>query len=308
MMRRERRENEHEGTERVLPRLLPYLALDRQEVVGVLHKRRERRVEPERLQILGDFLDQPGSTAVELLGVGLCSRGHAPGCERVRPSQKAYNTLNAARVPWPALCPRTDEHQIAAQNIGAVTVHELLRVHHVAAALAHLLRVLAEYDALVKQPRHRLVEPDHPEIAHYLREETGVEQVHRRVLDPPGVLVNREPALSLLGVERPIVVVWREVAVLIPRGVHERVHRVRLPLGRTTATGTRGVAEALIELQRRLAGGHELRVLGQKDGQLLLRDGHYAAMLAVDDRYRGPPVALALDQPVPQAIRHCRLP
>ncbi len=73
----------------------------------------------------------------------------------------------------------------------AQLVDQIVRVDDVAARLGHLLVVLAQDDALVEQPQERLVEVDQAHVAHRLGEEARVEQVHRGVLDPAGVLVDR---------------------------------------------------------------------------------------------------------------------
>ena len=59
-----------------------------------------------------------------------------------------------------------------------------------------------------------------------------------------------------------------------------------------------------VELERRFARGAPLNVIGQQDGQFVLRDGVPAAFLAIDHRDRRAPVTLARDQPVVQAIVH----
>src|SRR5262249_8411046 len=53
--------------------------------------------------------------------------------------------------------------------------------------------------------------------------------------------------------------------------------------------------------ERRAALGLVVIDLGQQDRQLVLRDGDEAAGVAVDDRDRAAPVALARDQPVARA-------
>src|SRR5215213_10517179 len=122
------------------------------------------------------------------------------------------------------------------------------------------------------------------------------------VLDASGVLVHREPLLSPLGVERSLIVVGREVAVPVPRGVHEGVHRVRLASGRATAAGALRVVEVRVELEGRFARRHELGFLGEQYRQVLLGDGDRAALVAEDYGDRGSPVALAADQPVVKPV------
>src|SRR5919107_317708 len=123
------------------------------------------------------------------------------------------------------------------------------------------------------------------------------------VLDASGVLVNREPLLSPLGVERSLIVVGREVAVPVPRAIHEGVHRVRLASGRAAAAGALRVVEIRVELEGRFARRHELGFLGEQYRQVLLGDGDRAALVAEDYGDRGSPVALAADQPVVQPVR-----
>ena len=62
--------------------------------------------------------------------------------------------------------------------------------------------------------------------------------------------------------------------------------------------------ELLGERERRLARRQELDVVWELDGELVLGHGHDAAGVAVDDRDRRAPVALARDQPVAQAVLH----
>src|SRR5215211_3372861 len=123
------------------------------------------------------------------------------------------------------------------------------------------------------------------------------------VLDAAGVLVYREPLLSPLWVERSLIVVGREVTVPVPRGVHEGVHRVRLARGRAAAAGALRVVELRVELEGRFARRHELGFLGEQNRQVLLGNGDRAALIAEDHGDRGPPVALAADQPVVEPVR-----
>src|ERR671915_524144 len=93
------------------------------------------------------------------------------------------------------------------------------------------------------------------------------------VLDATGVLVDGEPFLPPFGVERPLIVVRREITVPVPRGVHEGIHGVRLARGRTAATGTLGVVEGRIELQWRFARGMNSDSSGRRTGRSSSRTG-----------------------------------
>src|SRR5207244_2176023 len=85
---------------------------------------------------------------------------------------------------------------------------------------------------------------------------------------------------------------------------HERVHRVGLaPRGARAARAARAYP-ALCRGQRRAPLRRVVLDLGQLYGQLLLGHRDDAATLAVHDRNRAAPVALARDEPVAQAVVH----
>src|SRR5918998_1151076 len=217
VVRRERAEDRDEGPQGFVPLLVPDAASYREKVVGVLHERGDGRVEAEGFEVLCELLDQAVRPALQLRRICLAARG-VPSChEREGAPEPARDTLYALAVPGTALVPRTDEHQETPESIGAEAVYVLLRVDHVASALAHLLPVGSEYVPLVAKAGHRLVEVNQTKIPHDLGEKAGVEQVQNGVLDAAGVLVDGEPLLSALGIERPLIVVRREVAVPVPR-------------------------------------------------------------------------------------------
>src|SRR5439155_15027572 len=124
------------------------------------------------------------------------------------------------------------------------------------------------------------------------------------VLDAPDVLIDRHPVLGGGALEHPLLVVRRAVAEEVPRGLDERVHRVRLPARLAAALRARGVDERGDLGQRRAALAGELHVLREHDGKVLLLLGDEAVLLAVYDGDRRAPVALAADAPVTQAIVH----
>src|SRR5215210_5992515 len=249
VVRRERGEDRDEGPQGLVPRVLLDAVPDREQVVGVLHEGRDGRVEAEGFEVFCQLLDQTVRPARQLRRVGFAARGVASCYEGEGAPEPARDALYALAVPGTPLVPRADEHQEAPERVRAETVHVLLGVDHVAAALAHLVSVWPEYVPLVAQAGHGLVKVDQTEIPHDLGEEAGVEQVQYGVLDAAGVLVNGEPLLSPFGIERPFIVVRREVAAPVPRGIHEGVHRVRLARGRAAATGTLGVVEVRVEFE-----------------------------------------------------------
>ena len=110
------------------------------------------------------------------------------------------------------------------------------------------------------------------------------------------------------GVPRGLVVQRVAVAQEVPGRVDERVHRVRLALRRPAARRAGDVDPVLGRRQRRAALGLVVLNVGQRHRQLVLGDRHEAVALAVDDRDRAAPVALAGDQPVAQAVVDRRVP
>ena len=83
------------------------------------------------------------------------------------------------------------------------------------------------------------------------------------------------------------------------------VERVGLAPGGAAAAGAVDLHEVLALCQR-IAGTGGLEIEGQQDGQLLCRHGHGATGLAVDDRDRRAPGALAGDREVVRAVAHRR--
>ena len=88
-----------------------------------------------------------------------------------------------------------------------------------------------------------------------------------------------------------------------PQRVEVAVERVGLASCRS-ATARAGGVDELVELGQRVAGARRAQVEGQDHRQLLARDGHGAALLAVDDRDRRAPRALAGDDEVRGAVAH----
>ena len=161
-----------------------------------------------------------------------------------------------------------------------------------------------EQHALREQARERLVALHESQVAHHLGPEARVQQVQDRVLDAADVLVHRHPVVVARVDHRRRV--RARVAHVVPRRIDERVHRVGLALRRLAARRARDVDE-VGALAQRIAAAVGHAVLGQHDRQVLLRHRHRAARLAMDDRDRRAPVALARDAPVAQAVRRALL-
>src|SRR3990172_4930888 len=306
-VRRHRRQHQHQR----LDGLVPGVAVDGAGVTGAeqavrhLHEGGQERVEPESLHVLrrladglvGEAAHLPHGVRGRLAGPRFV-QDEAP--DAVEPAPDAVDPLGAEGA---ALVPGADEHQVAAEGVGAVADDVLVRGDDVTARLRHALAVRAQDLPLVEQPQERLVAVDDTQVAGDLPEEAGVEQVHDGVLCAAGVLVHGQPGLCALRVDGPGIVARAEVADKVPVGVHEGVHGVRLAAGGAPAAWGGPLHEPFVAGQGRLAGRLELRVLRQEHGELVLRNGDGAALLAVDDRDGRAPVALAGDQPIADAVR-----
>ena len=177
------------------------------------------------------------------------------------------------------------------------------RVDPLAPALRAVVVVkLREHHALREQVGERLGHVQKILVAHHTSEEARIQQVQDCVLDAPDVLVDRHPVFRAL-VDHCLVVVRARVAREIPGRIHERVHGVRLA-PRVLAAGRTLAFIERRQLGERIAGavGHE--IFRQNHRQVLLGDRDVAAGLAMDDRHRAAPVALARDAPVAQTPLH----
>ncbi len=141
---------------------------------------------------------------------------------------------------------------------------------------------------------------------HGAGEEAAVEQVQDRVLDAADVLVDRQPAIDHLAVGRRVLDPRISEAREVPRRIDEGVHRVGLARGRPVAAWARDVLPGRMAVER-IARLVEVDDRGQLHRQVLHRHRHDAAFLAVDDRDRASPIALARDAPVAQAKIHLAL-
>ena len=127
------------------------------------------------------------------------------------------------------------------------------------------------------------------------------------MLDAADVLVDGHPVGRGLRVEGLVLAPRRGVAVEVPRRAEEGVYRVRLAARGASADGASGLIPVGTQRERVAAVSRHLDVERELDGELVLGDGDYAAVVAVDHRYRRPPVALARNEPVAQAELHLAL-
>ncbi len=220
--------------------------------------------------------------------------------------EEAVGTFDRGVVPLGFFFRRADEEGVEAYGVGAVVDDQLVRADDVAFGFAHFVELavdvalLADH-ALREEFGERFVEADQAEVVDDLGEEAGVEQVQNGVFDAADILVDRQPVVGGFGVDRLRAVAGVEVAQEVPAGVDERVHRVGLAPRRFAALRAGTVHERGGAFERRLAGRLELDVGRQQHRQFVVVDRNHAAAVAIDDRNRRAPVALAGNQPVAQA-------
>ncbi len=165
---------------------------------------------------------------------------------------------------------------------------------------------IGDHHALGQQVLERLVAADQALVAHQLVEEARIEQVQDGVLDAADVLVDRQPVVGRLPVQHAAFELRAGVAGEIPGRLDEGVHGVGFALGRLAAFRAAAFVE-FRHLRQRRTGAVRYHVFRQHHRQLVGRHRDVAASLAVDDRDRAAPVALAADAPVAQAELGARL-
>ena len=94
--------------------------------------------------------------------------------------------------------------------------------------------------------------------------EARIEQVQDRMLDAADILVDRQPLLGLLAVERPVVRLARE-AHEIPGRIDERVERVGLAQGGAAAARAIDILPGRVPVER-VAGISKLTSSGRTTG------------------------------------------
>lgn len=122
------------------------------------------------------------------------------------------------------------------------------------------------------------------------------------MLGTAGILIHWAPGINQFPINWAELVVWCEVAIPVPRGIDEGVHRVGLTLAGAAALRAGDIEPRGRRLQWRLTSRLEVDIIRKGDGELLHWHADRAAGFAVNDRDRCAPVALAADQPVAQAI------
>ncbi len=173
----------------------------------------------------------------------------------------------------------------------------------VALALAHLRAVAVDHP-LREQAGERLARrPTRSDVVQHLGEEARVQQVQDRVLDAADVLVDRQPVVDDLALERrprtgagPCSAGSTRTSPRRCPWCRSRAGPVRRRRGRSSSTNVRVGGE------RALALGGVVVDLRQQDRAAGRRGPARPRTGAVDHRDRCAPVALARDEPVAQAV------
>ena len=126
--------------------------------------------------------------------------------------------------------------------------------------------------------------------------------MQNRMLDAADILVHRQPVIHRRLRHRHRRT-WRAEPGEIPRTIHERIERIRLPPRRPGAMRAGHMLPGRVMVQR-IARLVERHVIRQHHRQLRRRHRHNAAIIAMDHRNRAAPVALARNPPVTQAPVH----
>ena len=245
--------------------------------------------------------EELGAKALQGLGVDIAGDGTVRELPHDVPCalDEAVGARDGLGVPVEVLLRRGDEQDGEAHGVRAIRLDDAGGRHDVALGLGHGVTVLVLDHALAEQVGEGLVHVNEAEVAHDLGPEAAVEQVQDGVLDATDVVVHRHPAVHGLLGEGSLIVVRIGIAHVVPAGAREGVHGVGDALCGLAALGAGGLVEGRI-LGKRLPGA-EVKVVRQRNGQLVIGHGHVTAAVAVDHRNGVAPVALAGDEPVAQA-------
>ena len=285
-------------------------------------------------------------TAQALHGAGQLRVAHAISLrldQAIEPAGKAVQPFDALGTPLQVFLRRRREQGVQARRVRTIPLDEVHGVDAVVFRLRHLLdrgdersialratpvavrfvpvvagRHVAMLDAaqgervhhaLGDEPPHRLVKGNQAEVAHRFGPEAKVEQMHHRVLGAADVDIDGQPGAGLLAVERPAIETRRHKTRVVPGGVDKGVHGLAFALARAAALRAAGGVKGRQLGERRAAGAGQLHgvKVGQHHRQIFLRHRHRSVFVAVNDRDRRAPVALAREAPIAQMKMHAGL-
>ena len=214
--------------------------------------------------------------------------------------EKTERAVNPLVAPVQILFRRRRKQGKEAGRIGAVTLDEGIGIDHVTLGLAHLGAILDDH-ALGQQVGEGLVAGYVSQVAQYLGKEAGIQKMQDGMLDTADILVNGHPVIHPFAVQRAVLEVGAAIAQEIPGRLDKGVHGVGFAPRRLAAQGTGAVDKGIQLGQRTAPFPAELHVHGKPHRQILFRDRHHAAAVAVDHRNGIAPVALTGDPPIAQA-------
>ena len=146
-------------------------------------------------------------------------------------TEEAGDADDTVGIPRLGGLERSEEHQVHAERIGAVVLDDGVRVHDVAAALGHLLAVLAHDEALVEEFLERFGGRQDADLVKEAVPEACVQQVEHGMLGAADIEVRAAPVFEVgLGGES-LSVLGVDVAQVIPAGASPLGHGVGFARG-----------------------------------------------------------------------------
>ena len=274
--------------------------------VQELHQGSDRRIERKTGEVIRGLADRPVNGAlhgrVRESGHPLLHGGFhgisQPGEEPLRSDDTAVPEVATFLV-------RPEEHQVRAEGVRPIPLDVFVRVDDVAFRLGHL-RAIPNDQPVLPEAHVRLLERNVAEVVQRHGDEPRVQEVQHRVLLPTDVHVHRKPAVRTRRIGRSVVEVRARIPQEIPRAIEERVGYVGFPTRFASAGRTCGKVERCVLGERGDSVVPRLEVLQvrQYDRKVLLGHRDRPARIAVQDRNRRAPVALARDAPVVEAVVH----
>ncbi len=240
----------------------------------------------------GEQHEQPGGIGTVLFHQALrvdavvLGLGHRAQARRTPPAARRPASVAPVRLPAASCCTTTSAGLKYTRRPGARLAVVDLVEHH----------------ALRQQVAEGLGQRHQPHVAHHAGPEARIQQMQDGVLDAADVLIDRQPVLRAL-IDRRVRLVRAGEAQEIPGGIDEGVHGVGLA-ARALSAARAGAAHEGLALGQRIARAVGHQVLRQPHRQVGVGNRHLAAALAMNQRDRAAPVALARYAPVAQPPLH----